>query len=259
MDLANVTFLLHRPSSGENIGAAARAMKNFGLGHLAIVAPSSWEGLARSGGPARAGDEVLSRARKMARRAGDVLGAAAIHAGLSAALAPVFWACGTSSRAVEGRSPLSPRELAREVAARSDRGKVVIVFGEERNGLSDSDLSLCQATCRIPTCAAYDSMNLAHAVAVLAYEIGLVASADAPTSPSRDLPEPARHRTIEVLWSRTAALLGTVGYLNPQNPDHILDDWRKLLTRAEPTQREVELVVAAIRALERACGPGAAG
>ena len=56
---------------------------------------------------------------------------------------------------------------------------------------------------------------------------------------------------MEALWERLGALLAATGYLNPQNPEHILADWRRLLTRAEPTQREVELLLAAIRALER--------
>jgi tRNA/rRNA methyltransferase len=62
---------------------------------------------------------------------------------------------------------------------------------------------------------------------------------------------PARHRTLEALWERLGVLLGDAGYLNAQNPEHILSDWRRLLARAEPTQREVELLVAAVRSLER--------
>ena len=63
--------------------------------------------------------------------------------------------------------------------------------------------------------------------------------------------EPARHATVEALWDRLRALLGAAGYLNPQNPEHILAELRRLLARAEPTQREVELLLAAMRALER--------
>ena len=56
---------------------------------------------------------------------------------------------------------------------------------------------------------------------------------------------------MEALWERLGGLLGRTGYLNPQNPEHILGDWRRLLARAEPTQREVELLVAAVRSVER--------
>jgi tRNA/rRNA methyltransferase len=85
-------------------------------------------------------------------------------------------------------------------------------------------------------------------VAVVAYEVGQGALAEVPPAGTG---EPARHRTMEALWERLEALLGHAGYLNPQNPEHILSDWRRLLARAEPTQREAELLVAAVRALER--------
>ena len=99
-------------------------------------------------------------------------------------------------------------------------------------------------------------MNLAQAVAVVAYELRMADPAAAlPVSPGE---EPARHATVEALWARASALLGHAGYLNPQNPEHILADLRRLLARAEPTQREVELRVAARRALERVLKLGAA-
>ncbi|GEJ59443.1 hypothetical protein AMYX_41840 [Anaeromyxobacter diazotrophicus] len=254
MNLDNVSFVLHRPSSAENIGAVARAMKNFGLSRLAIVAPPSWTGLPRGGGPLGAREEVLLRARKTARRAADVLEGAAIHADARAALAGATWTCGTTSRTVEGRAPISPRALAAEVAARSARGPVAILFGEERRGLSDAELELCQAACTIPTLAAYDSMNLAMAAAVLAYELrlaspGLGAAGEDAAEPVER--RPAQHATVEALWARLGSVLGAAGYLNPQNPEHILAEWRRLLARAEPTQREIELLLAAARALER--------
>ncbi len=255
MDKGNVTFVLHRPSSAENIGAAARAMKNFGLSRLAIVAPPSWTGLPRRGGTGSAREEVIARARKLARRACDVLEGAAVHPDARTALASATWSCGTTSRILEGRPRLGPGELASEIEARSAKGPVAILFGEERRGLSDKELELCQAVCTIPTSSAYDSMNLAQAVAVLAYEITAPQRAQEEPSGGRALAlqaaEPARHATVEVLWDRLSVLCAAAGYLNPQNPEHILADWRRLLARAEPTQREVELLVAAVKAIER--------
>jgi tRNA/rRNA methyltransferase len=246
MGLGKVRFVLHRPQSAENVGAAARAMKNFGLSRLALVAPAAWEGVprGREGGTAR--EDFLARARRLARRAGDLLDRAEVHPDLRTALAETTWACGTTSRAVEGRPRLDPRELAVEVAR---RGEVAVVFGEERRGLSDAELTLCQAVCTIPTRAGYDSMNLAQAAAVLAYEVGR-----APPGGPDPAPEPARHETVEALWERLRALLLRAGYLNPRSPDLVLAEWRRLLARAEPSQREVELLVAAVRSLERLLG-----
>jgi len=248
MDLRKIRVVLHRPQSAENLGAAARVLKNFGLSRLSVVAPPAWSGPPRGGGPGTAREDVLARARRTARKAGDLLEGAEIHADLRAALGPAIWACGTTSRAVEGRPRLEPRTLAAEAARRSESGEVAIVFGEERRGLSDAELGLCQAVCTIPTSPAYDSMNLAQAVAVVAYELAAATPRDAETPGAA---APARHATMEALWDRTRALLSAAGFLNPQNPEHILAELRRVLERAEPTQREAELLAAAVRALER--------
>jgi len=247
MDPGKIRFVLHRPQSAENVGAAARAMKNFGLGRLAVVAPASWAGAPRGGGAGTAGADILARARRMARRASDLLDRVEVHPDLAAALAGATWTCGTTSRTLPGRPRLHPRELAVEVARRSAAGELAIVFGEERRGLSDAELELCQAVCSIPTAPAYDSMNLAQAVAVVAWELAGAQAVLASGPPA----EPARHATVEALWERLRVLLGAAGFTNPQNPEHILADFRRLLARAEPSQREAELLVAAARALER--------
>jgi tRNA/rRNA methyltransferase len=247
MQTSRVRVVLHRPSSAENLGAVARAMKNFGFDRLAVVEPPSWSGPGRSG-PAGAREDVLLRARKTARRASDLLERASIHRDLGGALAGTTWVCGTTSRAPEGRARLAPRALAAEVARRTGAGEVALVFGEERRGLSDAELEHCQAVCTIPTSSAYDSMNLAQAVAVLCYELAAAGAAPLGAPPPA---EPARRETVDALWERLRALLGRAGYLNPQNPEHILADWRRLLARAEPSQREVELLVAAVKSVDR--------
>lgn len=260
---AKVRFVLHRPQSADNVGAAARAMKNFGLARLAIVAPAAWENAPRTGLGATGREDVMARARVVARRASDLLDRAELHADLQGALATTSWVCGTTSRAVEGRPQLDPRALAAELLRRAPAGEVAVVFGEERRGLSDAELELCHAVCTIPTDAAYDSMNLAQSVAVIAYELAMAArlapeaaraAQEARTAQGGmggPAAEPARHATVEALWKHLGAVLAQSGYLNPQNPEHILADWRRLLARAEPTQREVELLVAAVRSLAR--------
>jgi len=244
----NVLVVLHRPSSAENLGAVARVMENFGLSRLSVVEPAAWSGRPRRGLARTARADVLARARKTARRAAHLLSSAEFHPTLGAALADTTWACGTTSRRVEGRPRLTPRELGAEVAARARRGPVAVVLGEERRGLSDRELDLCGAVCTIPTRPEYDSMNLAQAAAVLSYEVALARGAGLAAEGGE---EPARHRTVEALWEGLRGLLAEAGYLNPQNPEAILAEWRRLLARAQPTQREVELLLAAERALRR--------
>jgi tRNA/rRNA methyltransferase len=267
MHPGKIRIVLHRPQSADNLGAAARVMKNFGLSRLVVVAPAAWSGVPRrtpasgvdpGGAAATAGADVLARARRMARKASDLLERIEVHGDLRGALGEATWTCGTTSRAVEGRAWLDPRALGAELVRRSAAGEVAVVFGEERRGLSDAELELCQAVCTIPTSPAYDSMNLAQAVAVVAYEIAAAGAAlrDAAQPSGRGDGEPARHATVEALWERARAVLGATGFLNPQNPEHILADFRRLLARADPSQREVELLVAALRALERQLAQG---
>lgn len=233
------------------MGAVARVMKNFGFARLAVVVPPAWSGAPRRGGPVTARADVLARARRTARKASDLLEHAELHEDLRSALGASTWVCGTTSRAVEGRPRLDPRALGAEVSRRAAAGEVAIVFGEERRGLSDAELSLCQAVCTIPTSPAYDSMNLAQSVAVIAWEIAEAARAGRAYGAPEPAADPARHATMEALWERTRTLLSLAGFLNPQNPELILAELRRVVARAEPTQREAELLVAAVRALER--------
>jgi tRNA/rRNA methyltransferase len=261
VDPGHLLFVLHRPSSAENIGAAARAMKNFGLSRLCIVESGAWSGPGRLDRSVSGREDALARAGRMARHATDLLESAALEPDLRSALASATWTCGTTSRALPGRPAFSPRDLATELVRRGEAGPVAVVFGEERRGLSDRELDLCQAVCTIPTSQAYESMNLAQAVAILAYEVSLASretqGAPSPAAQVDSGPgEPARHATLEALWDRLTRVLLRVGYLNSQNPEQILAEWRRLLARADPTQREVELLVAAARALERALRVG---
>ena len=250
-DPRDTRLVLHRPQSAENVGAVARIMKNFGFARLSVVEPPAWSGPPRGGGPGTARADVLARARRTARKASELLEAAEFHGDLRGALGGATWVCGTTSRAVAGRPGLDPRALGAEVARRSAAGEVAIVFGEERRGLSDAELSLCQAVCTIPTEAAYDSMNLAQAVAVVTWEIAQAARTGEPAAAPGERSEPARHETVEALWDHARALLSAAGFLNPQSPELILAELRRVLARAEPTQREAELLAGAIRALER--------
>jgi len=263
MSFGKVRIVLHRPANAENLGAVARAMMNFGLSRLAVVTPPAWGGAPRGGGDGTAQEDVLKRAARVARHATILLDRAEFHPDLAAALGPATWVCGTSSRELPGRPRLSPRQLGEEVARRAGSGEVVLVFGEEQRGLSDAELELCHAVCTIPTSPDYDSMNLAQSVAVVCYELACGEGAEAgverpalgPDGTPLSPPDPARHATVEALWARLQGLLSRVGYLNPQNPEQILAEWRRLLNRAEPTQREVELLLAAVRALERNLAP----
>jgi TrmH family RNA methyltransferase len=142
-----------------NIGAAARAMSNFGFAHLRVVNP--YEPAFREARSAVGAAELLKSAKEyksVAEAVADctlVVGTTALqHRELQHAL-----------RTLSAAAPLIRRQMA------SNTGRVALLFGSEKRGLSNEDLSHCHWLLRIPTREAHGSMNLAQAVAVCLYEL----------------------------------------------------------------------------------------
>jgi tRNA/rRNA methyltransferase len=151
-------FVLVRPQMGENIGAAARAMWNFGLDRMRVVAP-------RDGWP-------NPKAVAMASGAGRLLDAAQLHPDLPAAIADCDFVLATTARP-RGlvKDIYSPQEAMAETAARIAAGqKVALLFGPERAGLENDDIMRANAIITVPVNPAFPSLNLAQCVLLTAYE-----------------------------------------------------------------------------------------
>jgi len=216
-----VTIVLVRPARVGNVAAACRAMKNMGLSELRLVAPPA--------------DLWSANARPLAYGAFDVLEAARPFDTLRGAVADASFVAATSGRAA--LASVGPRDLARQLAARTRGGRAAIVFGPERTGLTTQELRLCHLTVRIPTDAAQPSLNLAQAVLIVAYEIFQNAA------PSHSQPAPAASvEALEAALDDLRAALLAVGYLDRVNPERILSELRGLLARAGPSGRELKLL-----------------
>ena len=221
-----VDVVLVRPARPRNVAAAARAMKNMGLGTLRLVDPPP--GTADRG------------ARALAYGAWEILDAAETAPNLREAVASCTFVVGASARG--GASAWTPRELAERADARVGRDRLAVVFGPEATGLTNAELALCHETVTIPTDLRQPSLNLAQAVLIVAYELWL-AHAAAETRPARDVRNDAAPGGFleSALGSLRGALL-SIGYLNPANPDALLAELRRLLSRAQPNEREVNLL-----------------
>jgi len=225
MDLDRVDVVLVRPARAANVAAAARALKNMGLRSLVLVdAPAELQ---------------AGEGRALAYGAWDVLDGASHAASLREAVANAHWTAGTSGRATAGA--WTPRALAAEARARTAGGRLAIVFGPEKTGLSDDELSRCHVRVHIPADPAHPSLNLAQAVLLIAYELRLAALSDS-TSGVPTEPDQATAGELEAALEDLRSGLLAIGYLNPANPDAILAEWRGLLARAGPTPREVSLL-----------------
>src|SRR5205807_2159531 len=150
-------IILSHPQLGENIGAAARAMANFGLADLRLVAP-------RAGWP-------NAKAVAMAAGAANVVESARVFASVAEALGDLNFILATTGRERGiAREVLTPAEAARRLRASAARGeKTGILYGNERAGLDNDEISLCDAVITIPT-ADFASINLAQAVLIASYE-----------------------------------------------------------------------------------------
>jgi tRNA/rRNA methyltransferase len=232
---AAARIVLLRPRNPENLGAVARAMKNFGLTDWAI---------------AELGTHDFATARRVAVHAGDVLDRPRLVRTLDEAVADCGWVVGTSSRRVRGKRRLSPAEVAREALARAPEGRTAIVFGDERSGLTNEEVHRCHDLSAIPTDEAQPSVNLAQAVLLYAYELRR-AVLEAGAQPAT--PAPAAGATDAELGELEEALrtaLRASGFLaGPER--HAVRDLVAPLRRARLTRREVRLWSAALRTMGR--------
>ncbi len=197
-------------------------MKNMGLTRLVLVSP-----------PPGLDDPDV---RALAYGAWDVLDGATHAADLQAAVEDAVLVAGTTGKPSAGA--WDPRRLAVDLPSRAASGRMVVVFGPESTGLRKDELDRCHVLVHIPTHPAQPSLNLAQAVLIVSYELwmaGLAPEADPG-------PPPISAGELEAVLGDLREALVSVGYLNPQNPDAILTELRRLLARARPTAREATLL-----------------
>jgi tRNA/rRNA methyltransferase len=220
------------------VGAVARVVKNFGLGRLILVDPLSYS---------------FERATKLAVGAEDVVAGMGMELNLPDAVSGCVLAVGTSSRRLPKRRSLLPDEAAEAIL--SAAGPVALVFGDEKRGLSDDELSVCQAVSRIPAGEAQPSLNLAQAAAVMGYALVQAAVHRGPIDPSEPPVEPASLGELAEMRASLQELLLSVGFLNPQNPAAILAELTAPFERAGLTRREAQLWKTALKKIGRLSAP----
>ena len=230
-------FVLVEPQMGENIGATARAMLNFGLSGLRLVNP-------RDGWP-------NERAGAMAAGAAMVIDQTRVFDTTAEALADCTFVLATTARPREALIPvMEPTEAVNVLKARIDRGEnCAVLFGGERSGLSNDDVMRADAIVSIPVNPAFASLNLAQAALIVAYEW---ARADGRTALAADLYEalPASKENFERLVAHLMEELDASGYfLVPDKRPTVERNIKAALTRAGMTEAEVRTFRGVIKAL----------
>ncbi len=247
-------MVLVRPREPGNVGAACRAMANFGLAELHLVEPAAKDG---------------REARMFAVHSHHVLDGARRHDSLADALAPFRRVIGTTSARDRTLSvPVAtPKELAEELRDAPPL-PTALVFGSEVGGLTNDELALCHVHVTIPADPVQPTLNLAQSVLVLAYELSqrpwwpLARGEDpeerAPGEPLADsrVEPPAPAEAVEGLFGHLSKVFDDVGFARDSTIDGVLRDLRHLAARARPTEREVTVLRGVLRrignALDRA-------
>lgn len=221
----DIIIILVEPQSPGNIGMTCRAMKNMGFTQLRLV---------------NGCDRFQPEALKFAVAAKDLLESAQIFPDLSAALADCTLTVGTTRRHGKYRQEiLSPKEVAHRLKEQVTQGcRAAIVFGREDNGLTTEELSLCRWHATIPTSSEYGSLNLAQSVLLFCYE--LQKAAETPIGDR--IQEIANSSEMETLFEHLHASMNKIGFLNAQNPDHIMRSLRRIFFRANLDSREVTVL-----------------
>lgn len=239
--LANLRIVLVRPRGAANVGAAARAMMNCGVGDLVLVRPRF---------------RRLAAAERMAVHARPLLQRMRVVDDLAAAVADCRLVVGTSARRGGYRSAAADLELAApQLAAAVERGRVAVVFGREDHGLANDDLRHCQRLICIDTDPDYASLNLAQAVLLVCYALRRSATGGAIASDGEGAAA-APAAALDGLYQHLQAALLRIGFLNPQNPEHLMFTLRGLLGRAAPTVHEVQVLRGIARQIDWAAGRG---
>jgi tRNA/rRNA methyltransferase len=254
--MEGLAIILVEPQLGENIGAAARAMANFGLRELRLVNPrDSWPNKA---------------ARASAALAVEIVDSAKLYPELSAAVADLHYVAAATARSRFLAKPvLAPDTAAAAMFERSGAGlRCGVLFGKERTGLENSEVAIADVIVTAPVDPGFASLNLAQSVLLFAYEWRKLID---PASLGRQLPDapqgagqrfkasrPAERHEMLGLFHHLERELDECGFLfPPEKRETMVNNIRTMFTRMAPTEQEVRTLRGIIANLRR--GPWTGG
>jgi tRNA/rRNA methyltransferase len=241
--------ILVEPQLGDNVGATARAMANFGLSELRLVKP-------RDGWP-------NPRAWVAASGADRILDAAKLFATVEEAIADCSYVLATTARAHDQAKPVvSPEQAAREIAPRIAAGEMVgVLFGRERYGLENEEVGLADRIVTLPVNPAFASLNLAQAVLVIAYEWFKLASDGGLPFRMPQKSEPASKEQLLAFFANLERELERVEFFRPPEKRATMQiNLRNIFNRMQATRQDIQTLQGVIMAIaEGRKGPASGG
>jgi tRNA/rRNA methyltransferase len=223
VNLDSISIILVRPRYPENVGSVARAMKNMGFNRLILVDGCS---------------PLHGNAYKLASGAEDILERAEEFITLREAVSEMRRVAGMTSRAGKERTPLlTPRALVEKLIPISLKNSIGLVFGSEREGLTNEELSLCNFYVRIPSTDSFPSLNLAQAVMIVCYELF-----QSSTTIQKETGPLASSDLLERMFDHMERTLMDIGFLDAGHPKRIMGVLRRLFGRSQMEEREVQIL-----------------
>jgi tRNA (cytidine32/uridine32-2'-O)-methyltransferase len=232
-----IRFVLARTSHPGNIGSAARAIRTMGFWRLTLVAPHRFPD-----------PQVVA----MAAGADDVLANVVVTESLPQAVAGCTRVYGLSARRRGVNLPeLDPRGAMDEMAPLLRAGaEVALLFGNERSGLDNDELSVCHAMVKIPSVEEFSSLNLAQAVQVMAWELRMAMLGKPPPAPAAH-EEPASADQVERFFEHLFATLHAIDFHKGRSPQTVELRLRRLFHRASPDAHELRILHGILADAER--------
>ena len=232
----NLCIILVRTRNPLNIGAVARAMANFGDSQLRLVAPY----------------DLAFREARSAVGASGLLANAEVCQCVAEAVADCDLVIGTTAATKRSVSlPLiTLPKAAPQIADAAHTGKVALLFGSEKRGLANQDMSYCHWLMRIPTTQQFPSMNLAQSVVVVLYELARTWNQTPATVESEAIPTadpPAKMQSLLRLAEVMHEALECSGYFSESAAASSEEQLRRLLLRMKLTEPDSEIVVGMFR------------
>jgi TrmH family RNA methyltransferase len=220
----NIFFILVEPQQPGNIGAAARALQNMGFRNLELVNPIYF---------------LTKEARRMAYQAYNLLKQAPVYAEFDDAIHDKHLIVGTTRRLGTRMGLIvSLKDSVRRIITTAKRNKVAIVFGRERNGLTNQEVTQCGFLVTIPSEPETPSLNLAQSVLLVAYELSQKAYKTAS-------PELVKHENVIALYEKIASTLKLLAYIPRGDRDlekQIIRNMKHLIGRAGLTEWELNML-----------------
>lgn len=229
MSLSNIRIVLSRPIYGGNIGSICRVMENFGFSELVLVSPSKFN---------------MDEAKMMACNSQDILQNRREVGDLFQAISDCSVVVATTARGgLYRQHALTPRELAPRILESSYNGKSAIVFGNEKDGLSNEELALCTHVLRVPT-SLKKSLNVAQAVAICCYEIFIASGMYVPEKEkSGEAPMELKERMFRA-WEE--AMVKT-GFADEIKVKHMMFGLKRIFSRGALTEDDVSILMGLAR------------